>query len=324
MDILLKQKNTIFDFTINYHNKLFLIGSCFSANIADKLNRHYFKILSNPNGIYYHPYSMMRYLTRLINKDPISSSHILERDGLFFSWLHHSSIFDTDKKKFIKNLQAQQDADTSYLMNTDYLFLTFGSAYYYQLIASDVIVDNCHKMPSANFKKILYTSDIMIADYMQLIKLLRDVNPRLKIILTISPVRYIKDGLVENNWSKAQLIHATHTLVQQFDHVYYYDAYETLIDVLRDYRYYDRDMVHPNAVAIDYIWEKMQIELFDKSTLTLINTVNQLMMRIAHRPLYTSSQSYRLFVIETKSQIEKLISDHPYLNAIEFDEYLKL
>lgn len=294
---------------INHSHKIFMAGSCFVDNIGSLLGQNKFEILSNPNGIQFNPSSIFNGINSCINPQEIDERFILNRDDIFFSYLHHSSVHAEVKSDLIKKINTENKKATQFLKTADFLFITFGSAYVYRHLELEVIVSNCHKQAGNTFEKSLLKIDGIVNDYSNLISALQTFNPSLRVIFTVSPVKYLKDGILENNLSKSTLLLSIHELTQRFKNCHYFPAYELVTDDLRDYRFYKEDMAHPNEQAIQYVWEKFSECYFSKETLALNLQIQKLNLALNHRSLiHNSAEAFKLndFIIKQKQEIHKL------------------
>ncbi|MEZ4880272.1 MAG: GSCFA domain-containing protein [Chitinophagales bacterium] len=235
-------------FELNYGQQILLLGSCFAENIGALLAQHYFNIEVNPYGIIYNPMSLASSLQEIIDRKQYTEEDVFLYQELFASFNHHGKFKSTNKEELLNEINNTIIYFNNYINNLDVLFITFGTAFVYEHIANQQVVANCHKLPSSTFNKRLLNSTEIVSTYLLLIKRLQAVRPNIKIVFTVSPVRHIKDGLIENNRSKAVLLTAVHELVEQLDACFYFPAYELLIDDLRDYRFFDSDLVHPNQL----------------------------------------------------------------------------
>jgi GSCFA family len=272
-------------FDINYQTPMLGIGSCFVENIGQKLADRQLPFHQNPFGIVYNPLSMSAQLDVLTTEKRFSESDLIEINGLYHSWLHHGFYSDDTVFSTLNNINTAIDNARLFLKNTKRLFLTFGSATVYQLKTTGETVANCHKAPPQYFdKKRLSTTEIVSA-FLPILEKLSTQITDLQIIITISPVRHLRDGLIENNLSKATLLLAANELAQKFTNVSYFPAYELVMDDLRDYRFFERDMMHPTAQAVDYVWQFFSDTYFSEATKTVIREVEKIKAMQAHRPL---------------------------------------
>jgi len=294
---------------ITNSNKVMLIGSCFSENIGDRLRTHKFKTLLNPNGILFNPASIAAALDTMMATETVNDKHILNRDGLFYSFMHHSSINATSQNELIKKITEINKQAADFLKNADILLLTFGSAFAYRHLQLNKTVANCHKQPGSTFEKKLLSVEQITKNYSVLIQHLQLFNPDLKIIFTVSPVKYLKDGITENNLSKSVLLLSVHELVKKFSNCEYFPAYELVNDDLRDYRFYKEDLAHPNEQAINYVWEKFSDCYFDEKTKNLNDKIHKLNLALRHRTMNTGSEETKKledFISKQKDEIRKV------------------
>lgn len=302
------------DFSINHHQRSFLIGSCFSSNIASKLKDHKFPSLEYPGGILFNPISIANSLSNCITESTVDPKFILQRDQSCFSFLHHSSVQASSQKELIELISTQNKKAKEFLKTADFLFITFGSAYYYQHLTLNAAIANCHKQDAKLFEKRLLSVNEIVASYQLLLKQLNQINTALKVIFTVSPVKYLKDGLIENNLSKSTLVLAIHELMASHKNAYYFPAFELVNDDLRDYRFYKEDLAHPNQQAIDYVWQKFSDCYFSSQTLELNNKVLKLNQALSHRLLHNNStEASKLtdFIEKQKLELKRIDPDFP-------------
>ena len=241
---------------IDYTSKLFLVGSCFSENIGNKLNYFKFQATQNPFGILFHPKSIETFITNAINKKVYSESDLVFQNERWHCFDAHSSLSSSDKNELLENLNSAIVSTNNKLKKTSHIIITLGTAWVYRFIETDEIVANCHKIPQKKFLKELLTVDEITESLEAIIALLKSINRDVNIIFTVSPVRHLKDGFIENTQSKAHLIAGIHNTINAPKNINYFPSYELMMDELRDYRFYAEDMIHPNTTAINYIWEK--------------------------------------------------------------------
>lgn len=301
---------------INYKDKIMLCGSCFTENIGTKLDYHKFKTLQNPNGILFNPVSIARSVTSYIENKQYKQDELFYFNDIWQSWEHHSRFSNVDQLVSLEMINASQKAAHAFLKNADWLMLTLGSAFVYEL-EDKTVVANCHKVPTDKFNKRLLAVEEILSVLDNLIHRLFIFNPNLKIIFTISPVRHLRDGFVENNRSKAALIQAVHHLVDKFDKLFYFPAYELVIDDLRDYRFYAEDMVHPNYAATNYVWDKFKDAMMDEETITLLEKINDIQRARNHKPFNPCSAQHKKFLESYRQKTVQLQQQYPLLNLSE-------
>lgn len=281
------------------------LGSCFVENIGQKLIDLKFDFKINPFGIIFNPYSIAKILNRSID-NPIKlepECDVLAQNDIYKSFDYHSKFYADSYDDFIQNMNKNFSAINFDLKNGDFLFLTFGTAWVYRLIASNQVVANCHKVPQSEFVKELLDLNELIEIYSKLVNRIVEKNPKLKIVLTVSPVRHIKDGIVENNQSKSVLLLLCKAISDDFkQNVLYFPSYEIQMDDLRDYRFYNQDLIHPNQMAIDYIFEKFSNGFFNELTKSKNKKIAKLIQLENHRFLNATEEQ----ITQHQAKIEAL------------------
>ncbi len=290
---------------INHSHKLITVGSCFSDSIGQNLKVHKFNCLVNPLGTIFHPLAINRLLSPIPND--VLEKGFVQRDNEWFNCLFHSKFHSESKKDLLESIQGEQQLLLQQIKQSDILFITWGTAFIYELIEQKLAVANCHKMPSSIFNRRLCSVEEIKNASQHLFLHLKKVNPNLRIILTVSPVRHTRDTLILNSVSKSTLRVAAHTLSEELPFVNYFPAYELMMDDLRDYRFYDSDLIHPNQTAIDYIWDYFQLSYLSKSSRELIEKWRKIWKSIQHKPFNNASPSYLTFL----NQLEKDLSSFP-------------
>ena len=243
---------------IDYKKPVLLLGSCFSENIGKQLIKYKFNANVNPFGILYNPSSIRKSIEVLMKKDTYKKTNLGFFNGMYYSFDHHSKFSNPDINVCLDNINEHLFNAADILRRAGFLLVTLGTAYVYQHKESGIVVSNCHKIPQEEFHHILLPSGHIVKEYRLLLDKLRIVNPSLQVLFTISPIRHLKDGASRNLRSKSILVTAVHELTEEFDHVHYFPSYEIMMDELRDYRFYNEDMIHPSPVAIKYIWDKFK------------------------------------------------------------------
>ena len=293
---------------IGLQTPVLTIGSCFSDNIASKLTDNKMEVLANPFGTDYNPISIFKLLESAFEKSYPNADGIVENDGLFAHYDFHSSFSNTDKEELVGSINKAVEFTHTFLEKAAYLIITLGTAFVYETTVTSEIVANCHKVPAKHFNKKLLTQKQILEAFEKTYSLLSGAYPKLKIILTVSPVRHIKDTIPLNSVSKSTLRLTCHTLENQFDNVEYFPSYELIMDDLRDYRFYKSDMLHPSADAEDYIWNKFSATYFDNSTQDFIKEWTKIKAAIDHRPFNPASEKHQQFIKATIKKIEALPS----------------
>lgn len=309
-----------FDLKISHRHQLFLAGSCFTEQIGSKLSWHKFRTIDNPHGILFNPVSIAQAIhTYIINKE-YKAEDLFYHHELWGSWDHHTRFSSPEQKNSLELINASQQKAHHFLKDANWLLLTLGSAFVYELEDKRVVA-NCHKVPADKFNKRLLKEAEVIAVLQHMIKELQQFNPALNIIFTISPVRHLRDGFVENNRSKATLISAVHQLTENNSGVFYFPAYELVIDDLRDYRFYAEDMVHPNYAATQYVWEKFISACIDEDSRKLMKEIAVINAARSHKPFHPSSQQHQQFLLNNLEKARQLQLDYPYIDLADEISY---
>jgi hypothetical protein len=322
MDFRIEFTPKPFDIKINHQQNLMLIGSCFTEQIGTKLANHKFSVLDNPNGILFNPVSICRSISSYIHNKQYQEADLFYQNECWNSWEHHSRFSHPDKQACLAGINDSQSKANAFLKHADWLLITLGSAFVYELENKEVVA-NCHKVPTDKFSKRLLSADEIFSDLQQMIEKAVAFNPQLKIIFTISPVRHLRDGFVENNRSKATLIQAVHQLVEKNDHCFYFPAYELVIDDLRDYRFFAEDMVHPNYAATNYVWEKFIATCIDEPSQQLMKEIAVIAAAKNHKPFNPTSEQHKKFLQTNLEKVRKLQKQFTYLNLEEEENFFK-
>lgn len=294
------------DHKITYENLVMFIGSCFSDNIGEKLAHFKFNALLNPFGVLYNPISVANGLTFLYEKKIFKASDLHLHNGLWHSFYHHSSFSNKDPEICLRDINRSVQKGHDFLKNANHLFITFGTAWVFERLSSGEIVSNCHKIPSSEFKRYPLQVKEIVDLYSTLIARIKTLNPNLHVVFTVSPIRHWKDGPVENQRSKSTLIMAVSELCRLITDVGYFPSYEIMMDDLRDYRFYAEDMLHPNNVAIQYIWGKFTGCYMSAETLKIMQEVERIVKASKHVPFNVSAPSHQKFVKQSLEKISQL------------------
>ncbi len=304
--------------TIGYEDKLMLIGSCFTENIGSKFTAHLFSIQENPYGILFNPISVSNTLTEVMEAKKYTAADLFQLNELWHSWQHHSRFSAVDQAVALAKINASIQEANVFLKSANRLVITLGSAWLYHLkeaapLGQGQVVANNHKAPADWFYKTLMQPSALLETLQDLVARLLTFNPALHITFTISPVRHLREGLIENNRSKAVLIHAVHELVGSNQKVDYFPAYEYVMDDLRDYRFYAEDLVHPNFAASGYVWDKLVETYMDANTQTIMKQVAELQLALQHKPFFEGSMAHQKFLESCVRKTTALIEAHPAL-----------
>ena len=299
------------DFLIDYSSKLVSFGSCFAENMGDKFDYFKFSTLTNPFGIIFNPISLEKIIFRSIHKKYFTEKDIFFHNEAWHCYEVHSELSNPDKEQFLTTLNQLIDATNVKIEKLTHCFITIGTSWVYKNIESDEIVANCHKVPQKLFTKELLSAADIEASLKNIISEIRSINPNAKFVFTVSPVRHIKDGFVENNVSKSHLITALYHFLSNATSSIYFPSYEIMMDELRDYRFYAEDMLHPNQTAIDYIWMRFSENFINETEFETMQHVSEIQKSLSHRPFNPNSESHLKFQDNLKQKINTIVAKYP-------------
>ncbi|HEX7845198.1 MAG TPA: GSCFA domain-containing protein [Chitinophagaceae bacterium] len=318
---------------ISYGDKILLIGSCFTEHIGNSLEELKFATLQNPNGILFDPASVCKSLISYVENKKFAENDFFHLNEVWHSWQHHSRFSNIDKKEAVRIINESQEKAHQFLKDADWIIITLGSSFSYLLKegvpgyseASKasafggglVGAANCHRAPGQWFTKHLLSIDEIVSMLDTCYHRLLQFNPKLKIIFTVSPVRHIRDGVVENNRSKARLIEAVHHMVNKFEGLHYFPAYELVIDVLRDYRFYDIDLAHPNYMATSFVLEKFSESCIAPNSRQLMEEIKKLVIARKHKAFQPATEAHRQFLKAHAEKAKDLMQQHSFLDLQE-------
>ncbi len=303
-----------YPFRIEPNHQILAIGSCFAQEIGDRLQEHKFFVDLNPFGIQFNPSSVAFCLEMLRSTAAFEEKCLISDGDLWYSWMHHGSFAALSKQELLAHIDARLQHSRALLKRTDLLIITLGSAHAYIHNPTGKLVANCHKQPDKWFTKLLLPLKEMTAAWMDLIAKLVQGLPNLQILISVSPVRYWRDGAVRNQQSKARLLLLAERLVKAFSQCHYFPAYEWVIDDLRDYRFFAEDMAHPNPIAINYVWEKFQSSLMDPQSIQQITDLQTLHKMLSHRSIHPTSAATALFKDRLRETLSTLEHKYPHLD----------
>lgn len=310
-------------FQAEYAHPFFLLGSCFAGHIGQRLNELKFNVCCNPFGVLFNPVSTAQSLLRLTHEVPFTSADLEFSGELWFSYDVHGSFSHPDKEKCLSGLNEALATGIEGLKQARYLIITLGSAWVYVHKAQNRVVANCHKIPAGQFIRErldpLRVTELLEEALISVWKM----NPEVQVLFSVSPVRHLKDGCHENQISKATLLLAVEALCGKFPMVTYFPAYEIMMDELRDYRFYDAQMVHPSQVAVDYIWSRFAESYFSPEAQQLMKDISGIIRAFEHRFLHVQSSSSRTFMQEYARRTELLQSQYPFLDFTRERKYFE-
>lgn len=311
MDFFLKYNIPKSTIELNYKSSIFLLGSCFAENIGNNLQNHKFNTLINPFGILFHPLAIERILNEILNNSLIEEKDVIFYNEQYLSLHSHSSLNKSNLSDYLNNYNLKLKESYLFLKNSSHVVITLGTSWVYKYLKTNEIVANCQKLPQVEFEKKILTINEIKSSLENIIKVLKEFNPNLKVIFTISPVRHIKDGFMENTLSKSHLIAALYEIVSKNETTTIFPAYEIMLDELRDYRFYKEDYLHPNNQAIEYIWEKFIHTYCTEETKNSIKKVNQINKDLLHKPFNPDSENHQLFLNNLKEKIYNFVKENP-------------
>ena len=295
---------------IDYHSNVLMLGSCFSENIGTKFQYSKFQNTINPFGILFHPKAIENLILNAINKKVYTEEDLFFNNEQWHCFEAHSKLSNPSKEIVLQQLNASILLMNKQLHKATHIIITLGTAWCYRFIETDKTVANCHKIPQKKFLKEILSVKEISESLASIVTLIKSFNKEVSILFTASPVRHLKDGFIENQQSKSHLIAAIHSIIKEYN-VSYFPAYEIVMDELRNYRFYAGDMIHPNQTAIDYIWDKFTEVWMSDKTVHLIEKVNSIQKKIAHKPFNSNSKQHQKFLDYLESEIKELQIQFP-------------
>jgi hypothetical protein len=300
--------------TIEHSDAIALNGSCFTENMAGKLQNTGFTVHTNPHGILFNPASIMASIRDVARQTVYTEKDLFYLNESYHSWLHHSRFSDVEASIAVEKINASITAAHAFYKKSKVAIITLGSAFAYRHNELDMLVSNNHKAPSTWFTKELISIEQIKYFLQETIKYLLELNSAMRIVFTISPVRHLRDGVIDNNRSKARLLEAVHDTVIKNECCTYFPSYEIVIDELRDYRFYDIDFAHPNYMATSYVWERFKAVAISKNCYDLMDSIQQIYISAAHKSSNTQSQQHRDFLARHAALCKKIMQENPYIN----------
>ncbi len=307
---------------IDYSTPIIAIGSCFAERMGERLQSLAFKVNINPFGILYNPLSIAAGIEMLLSDGLIGEEDLQQGpEGLFHHWMFHGRFSAVDPKQAVELMNSSLESARKGLKESKTLLLTFGTSGLWSLRSDGSIVANCHKFPQSTFDHRLMESNEGFPVWNALIGRLINETAIEQIHLTVSPVRYLQQGFSQNSLSKSRLIELAHQLSGAFECVEYFPAYELMLDDLRDYRFFDKDMVHPSEQGIEYVWEKYANSAISNSAADTMKAVIEIKKAAMHRPINPDSEAHLVFKQNVLNTIDLLEKAQP---GLELGDYRKV
>lgn len=297
---------------IDYDSKLVLLGSCFAENIGSKFKYYKFQSLLNPFGVLFHTKAIETVLKKAINKEQYTDSDVFFYNEQWHCFDVHSRLSNTSRTQLLLNLNTNLKLISKQINNATHIVITLGTAWVYNVISTNSTVANCHKLPQNEFNKVLLSIEEIKQSLQSIINNIKSVNSKASIVFTVSPVRHLKDGFIENTLSKAHLISAIHQVLNE--EIFYFPSFEIMIDELRDYRFYKSDMLHPNNTAIIYIWEKFITVWMTSEANNTMKEVENIQMGMLHKPFNSQSTAHQKFLDNLEMSKLKLQNKHQHIS----------
>jgi len=294
-----------FSFDITRDKTVLFLGSCFSEHLSTKLEGFQFKVVSNPLGVVFNPKSIANFI--LFTEEQLLNENF-QRNDVWLNWQANATIFGYSKDELISIIETNRSIFVEGLQTANVLLVTFGTAWVYENLSAASVVANCHKQPSSKFSKRLLSTQEIVRHWSTAIAHLKSIQPGLNIVFTVSPVRHIKNGVVENMRSKAILLEAAHQLSEEHSQVSYFPVFEYFMDELRDYAYYGTDGLHPNTIAVDLVWEKFKQSFLSEKTSSWIKEYQRLSLQLNHRSLHPDSNDAISFANKARREMEDFLS----------------
>lgn len=279
---------------LTHADKLVTMGSCFADRMGEVFHNAGFRILVNSHGVLFNPLSIAQCIEHAFDK--AYAPNLCKQEERWVSLDYHGRLSGSTIAEARAKIVSANSSLCEYLTKAKWFILTWGTAWVYRTVAEGGVVANCHRFPAQEFKRELLSVGEIVSAYQLLLQQLRSINPSLKVLLTVSPVRHLRDGMLDNSVSKATLLLATQQLVNSAKEVYYFPSYEIMQDELRDYRFYEADLIQPNIVARKYIWERLIEVWFDGKTRGLVESIERYRKMCEHTPTQTSSSTWTDFL----------------------------
>ena len=311
---------------MDQRQKLLLMGSCFASEMGQRLQQAHFDCDLNPYGVLYNPLSIATALNEILVCRRYTADDLFLHQGLWHSPMHHGDFSAADPIEIVHQINSRIELSHSRLSKTDRVIITLGTAYVYRFKATSMecdvvqrwpgaVVGNCHKLPERCFQRQRITVDEAVEALTSPLQRLFALNPSLQVLITVSPIRHLRDGLHANQLSKSTLLLAAESLCSRFaNRLHYLPIYEVMTDELRDYRFYADDLTHPAPIALEYIWQQVEKHLFTPEAVEASALCKALQKQLSHRPLHPETEAYKRFLEQTMLKISQICVKFPYLD----------
>ncbi len=299
--------------TIDYNSSIVLFGSCFTENMEKHMSYYKFQNDSNPFGIIFNPKAIEKAITECIENKEYNQHDLYYHEEYWLSLNHHTKFSSLYLGQVLTLINSEIKEAHHALLNASHVFITLGTSWVYRFTATENLVANCHKIPQKQFRKELLSISQIIESLNNIVSLIKQVNSNAIILFTVSPVRHVRDGFIENTQSKAHL----HTAIQQIidnDNTFYFPSYEIMMDDLRDYRFYKNDLLHPNETAMEYIWEIFKKTWVNEKSYPLMKQIETIQKSLDHKPFNKDSLKHQEFIKKLNKKIEAVTKKYPRIN----------
>ena len=300
---------------IRHSERIMLFGSCFAENIGNLLKENKFRCDVNPFGVLYNPLSIANALSQILEGKEYKEEDLFFSGGLWHSWMHHSDFSAPSQEEALALVNSRLAKAKENLAKADWLVMTWGTAYVYIHQEMQKVVGNCHKQPDKTFRRLMLNAEAFVEECRGVLKKCREVNPNLKVLFTVSPIRHAKDGMHGNQLSKATLLLAIDEICRTCPDCFYFPSYEIIMDELRDYRFYADDMIHLSSKSVEYIWKCFSRCYFSKETQAVMKEWMEIKKAIDHKPFRPDSDAYRAFLSQIVLKIMQMKEKFPYLEV---------
>jgi len=313
-----------YPFRLNYQTPVLFCGSCFAENVGGIMQSYKMPVLVNPFGVVYNPFSVAIVLRNILQNKEYTGNDLNNRNGLWFSFDHYTRFSSESKDECLLKINGACKNAHEFIKKVNLIAVTFGTARVYRLVTTGQVVANCHKIPAKEFTHTLLSVDEIVAEWSALMDEFQGKIPGIRFLFSVSPIRHWKDGAIGNQLSKATLILAVHKLIEVYPNTaYYFPGYEIMMDDLRDYRFYDEDMLHPSQLAVEYIWQKFSNALVDRQAMLIAEKVHKIQQALSHKPVNPKTDEFKSFVERTIAEIDSIEMQYPFINFSEEKANLK-